>query len=243
MAENGISRRKFIAGTGAIGAAAWAAPAVLTLDRAVAVGSGPPPQCQELIQNGGFENGDFTGWTVFNQLGGTGNWFVYSGTAAPVTGFPVPAPHSGSFAALTDQQGPGSHILYQIVSLPATGTSTLTYALFWQNQAAGWSTPDTLDYTVVPNQQYRVDIVTASGILANPQTVAPADILLESAHATVGDPDFSGGATGLPANWVSVGPIDLTPFAGQMVAVRFAEVDNQFNFNLGVDDVSIQACP
>jgi hypothetical protein len=44
MGNDGISRRKFIAATGAIGAGAWAAPAILTFDRAFAAGSAQPGQ-------------------------------------------------------------------------------------------------------------------------------------------------------------------------------------------------------
>ena len=29
--------------------------------------------------NGSFETGDFTGWTVIQEVGSGGDWFVYSG--------------------------------------------------------------------------------------------------------------------------------------------------------------------
>ncbi|MGH7724380.1 MAG: hypothetical protein ACREOU_03035 [Candidatus Eiseniibacteriota bacterium] len=36
---------------------------------------------------------------------------------------------------------------------------------------------------------------------------------------------------------------NLTPFSGQTIRLRFAEVDNQLFFNVGIDAVSIQAEP
>src|SRR5262245_47193349 len=60
------------------------------------------------IVNGGFETGDFTGWTVVNQPGGSGDWFVYSGTDSPLSHFSIAAPPEGTHAAVTDQHGPGS---------------------------------------------------------------------------------------------------------------------------------------
>jgi len=56
-------------------------------------------QAQELVENGGFETGDFTGWTVIDEPGGvpTYTWYVYSGTTAPESGNAVLAPPGGDF--------------------------------------------------------------------------------------------------------------------------------------------------
>ena len=37
--------------------------------------------------------------------------------------------------------------------------------------------------------------------------------------------------------------VDLTPFAGQTVRLRLAEVDNRFFFNAGADAISISSVP
>ena len=59
----------------------------------VAMLSVPGASSAATIVNGGFETGDFTGWTVVNQQpGGQGNWFVYSGTKAPESGNTIAAP-------------------------------------------------------------------------------------------------------------------------------------------------------
>src|SRR5829696_9608242 len=65
------------------------------------------------VPNGDFETGDFTHWNGANQISGSGDWFVYSGTTSPLSGFNIAAPPQGNFAATTDQQNPGSHVLYR----------------------------------------------------------------------------------------------------------------------------------
>src|SRR3954469_10274990 len=82
-----------------------------------------------VIVNGGFESG-FTGWTRADQLGSEGTFFLQTGTASPVNGDPVPAPPDGTFAAMTDAQGPGSHVLYQDFVVPV-GVSTATLSFDW----------------------------------------------------------------------------------------------------------------
>ena len=115
----------------------------------------------DLIVNGGFESG-FTGWTVTNQAGGSGNWFIQSGTLSPTSGFTVPAPPGPTHAAMTDQPGPGSHALIQSFTVPVgSPTVILSFDWFVGNRAGAFATPNSLDFTVSPNQQARVDILTA----------------------------------------------------------------------------------
>src|SRR5947209_3145968 len=77
----------------------------------------------ESINNGGFESG-FSGWTRANQTGSEGGFSLQSGTLSPVNEDTVPAPPAGSAAAMSDAQGPGSHVLYQsfVVSAPVSFT-------------------------------------------------------------------------------------------------------------------------
>src|SRR5450432_845946 len=42
----------------------------------------------QLISNGGFESGDFTGWTTASSVGSGGGWFVATGPLTPLNGFP-----------------------------------------------------------------------------------------------------------------------------------------------------------
>jgi hypothetical protein len=185
----------------------------------------------ELLLNGGFEAG-LAGWTVVDQAGGSGSWFSQTGTLSPLNGFTVSAPPEGFLAAMTDQFGPGSHVMYQDFVVPTGVTSaSLDFQYYIQNQADVFFTPDTLDYTVSPNQQARVDIITTT---ADPFSVAVADVLLNLYQTQVGDPATSG--------YTLISTI-LTAFLqaheGETLRLRFAEVDNQLFFLNGVDAVSL----
>jgi hypothetical protein len=184
-----------------------------------------------IIINGNFETGTLAGWTVVNQTGGSGDWFAYRGTISPVSGMTIAAPPEGNFAATTDQTGPGSHILYQVVTLD-DATPFLTFILYYKNSAAGFATPDSLDYAVVPNQQYRVDIVDPA---APVNSVADADVLMTVFRTEVGDP-----LTLAP----TLMAVDVSSLSGLTVRIRFAEVDNQGFFQASVDDVRcVEAAP
>ncbi|HVY54722.1 MAG TPA: IPTL-CTERM sorting domain-containing protein, partial [Thermodesulfobacteriota bacterium] len=179
----------------------------------------------ELIQNGSFETGDFTGWTVINEQGGGGNWFVYSGTLTPISGITVLPPPDGAFAAITDQTGGGSHLLFQDISIPQGATVTCSAVIYYENSAEDFFAPDSLSSVVVPNQQARVDILRRN---ANPFTVSDG-VLLNVFQTLPGDP-LSLGYTTLE--------FDLSEFAGSQVRLRVAEVDNQLFFNFSIDEVS-----
>jgi len=192
----------------------------------------------ELITNGGFEDGggSFAGWTVLDQAGGTGSWFIQSGSGSPLNGFSVPPPPGPTHAAMTDQTGPGSHVMFQDFTVPiALDLATLQFDLFLNNQASDYFAPPTLDFNTTPNQQARVDIITTA---ADPFSVAAGDVLLNLYQTNPGDPLLSGYTT------VSN---DLTVFLqahlGETLRLRFAEVDNQLFFDAGVDSVSLMIVP
>ena len=73
---------------------------------------------------------------------------------------------------MTDQFGPGSHVLYQDFVVPADVTSaSLSFDYFINNLNGTFVTPNTLDFTpAVANQQTRVDVITTS---ANPFASCP----------------------------------------------------------------------
>ena len=178
------------------------------------------------VTNGSFETGNFSGWTVANWSGGSSDWFVYSGTASPLNGLPISAPTHGTFAAVTDQFGPGSHVLYQNITV-GPGL-VLKFDIYYVNWAGDFVTPATLDPFSGENQQYRVDLMSP---FAPTFSVAPGDVLKNVFQTKVGD------APSLLPTTVSV---PLTGFqCGQRVRLRFAEVDNLFYFNASVDNVRI----
>jgi len=83
---------------------------------------------------------------------------------------------------------------------------------------------------VIPNQQARVDILSAN---AGPQDVG-GGVLRTLFQTNVGDPLVSG-YNSLAFN--------LSDFEGQDVQLRFSEVDNGFFFQMGVDDVLFEEAP
>ncbi|HKL53171.1 MAG TPA: hypothetical protein VJ902_04375, partial [Wenzhouxiangellaceae bacterium] len=152
------------------------------------------------VTNGGFEiNGgsgtnSISGWTVVDQAGGSGTWYALSGTTTPDSSSTVPVPSGGTFAAMTDQTGPGSHVLYQDITVPASG-GTLSFDFFINNQAPAFilPSPATLDYTSGPNQQFRADIMSTTagdfdvgaGVLANIYQTNEGDPLTNGGYVNV----------------------------------------------------------
>jgi PEP-CTERM motif len=184
-------------------------------------------EAANIVSNGGFESG-FVSWTRADQLGSDGTFFLQTGTSSPVNGDPVPAPPGGATAAMSDAQGPGSHVLYQDIVIPAVVPSAiLSFDVFVGNRANAFFTPSTLDFsTPALNQQARVDILAGG---TDPFTVAG----LQS-ETIVGDPSVSG----YTHHTVDVTSL-LNAHLSQTLRLRFAEVDNVFTFQLGVDNVAL----
>jgi hypothetical protein len=197
-----------------------------------------PAQAQQLITNGGFEAA-FTGWTRADQLGSDGTFALQTGTSSPVNAFIVPAPPQGTQAAMTDSQAGGSHVLYQDFTIPAgTLSGNVNFSLFI-NSGDSFFSPAHLDWASTGtdrlNQQARVDIITTA---ADPFSVAGGDVLQNLFQTLPGDPLVSG-----YTNFsIDISPL-LAANQGQTLRLRFAEVDNVSFFNLGVDQVTIQASP
>ena len=201
----------------------------------------PAAHAQQLIQNGGFEtNGGantstLTNWTVVNQANGSGSWYVQTGTGSPGPtsnqNTSVAAPPQGAFAAMTNQAGPGAHVLYQNFVVPVgLTTATLSFDRYIQNSVS-FVTANTLDFTGSANQQARVDIMTSA---AGNFSVAAGDVLLNVFQTNPGDPPTSG---------YTFQSSDLTTLLkahqGETLRLRFAETDNSGFIQFGVDAVSL----
>jgi hypothetical protein len=199
----------------------------------LAFAAAPPAGAVPLLINGGFESG-FTGWTLVDAIGSDGTFFLQSGTSSPVNGDPVPAPPGGNTAAMTDAQGPGSHVLYQDFVVPTTlDTAQINFALFIGNRADAFFSPATLAFdTPALNQQARVDILRAG---TDPFSLASTDVLMNLFQTNPGDPLISGYT---PFSFDLTGL--LLANLGQTLRLRFAETDNVFTFQFGVDDVGIE---
>jgi hypothetical protein len=195
-----------------------------------------PADAALLILNGGFEAG-FTNWTRADQLGSEGTFLLQAGTISPTSGTPVPTPPGGVTAAMTDALGPGSHVLYQDFVVPAGTTSgLLAFDLFVGNRANAFFTPSSLDFsTPTLNQQARVDILRGG---TGAFSLAAADLLANVFMTPIGSPLVSG----YTPYAIDVSAL-LAANVGSTLRLRFAEVDNVFSFQLGVDNVSIDTAP
>lgn len=187
------------------------------------------------VTNGGFEsNGGagtsvLNGWTVVNDnCGSDGSWYAQTGSSSPLNGFRVPSPPMGSFAAMSDQGGPGTRVLYQDITVP-TGGAGIKFWLFVGTGADNWVTPSPQTLIAcdsVQNEQFRADIITTA---SDPLTEIGAGVLMTLYQTMPGDPvrDRTYYAQGA----------DLSALEGQTVRLRFVDVDNQSFLDAGVDDV------
>jgi hypothetical protein len=171
----------------------------------------------QLVNNGGFETGNFSGWGTADQ--GNGSWTISTLASG------------GTYAARSNQGGPGVHILYQTFVVPTDVTfATLSFDRSMDNHAAFYS-PDTLSYTSAANQQARVDIMTSTSDL---YSVASGDVLMNVFRTQPGDTITAPFVTS-SSDLASL----LASKAGQTLRLRFAEVDNQGNFFVGIDKVGL----
>ena len=87
---------------------------------------------EDIVTNGSFETGDFTGWTR-QSINGAGNWYIYSGTSTPVFSDPVLPPPDGESASVMEQEGPDSNILYQDIAVPPNGEYSCSVIVYLVN--------------------------------------------------------------------------------------------------------------
>ncbi len=119
-----------------------------------------PAAAANLITNGGFETGDFTGWTVANVAGGSGSWFV-TGNGAPsaINGFAQPVlAGGGNFSASTDQTGPGSHTISQTFAAVAGTQYVLSFDARATDASGQGPIGFGIDYAFDPNQHVQVTV-------------------------------------------------------------------------------------
>lgn len=181
------------------------------------------------VVNGGFETGDFSGWTATSQSGSGGNLFNTAGGRSPRSFSSIPGASEGTRYAVTDQSGPGSYVLFQDIFLEAGSQHQLSFDWFAKTSAR-LADRGNMDKNSSGNQQFRVDLVSAgfsdwfgssssAGALAN--IVAPVVS---------------------PNQWTSTS-FDLSAWAGQTVRLAFREVDNMGVFQAGIDNVKIASTP
>ncbi len=185
-----------------------------------------------LIANGDFETGSFFGWST-SQEGGS-SLFVAANPGDPTLGS---SPTNDFYAFAGNQSGPSQNIFWQTFVVPTGLTGlNLSFDYAYNNFAsAGFinPSPDTLSKDGVSNQQFRVEILTGAAAF---DTVNPADIIFTAIQTAPGSAN--------PQPWTSYSQnifSSVSPFQGQNLQVRFAQVDNSGPFDFGFDNVSLNA--
>lgn len=182
-----------------------------------------------LLTNGGFETGDYTGWSVNTQAGSNGALQVAAnnGGTSPISGFAYAANATGgNWFSITDQGGPGSYALTQSFTLATASTVTISFQMFANNQA-GATFNNGRDFGTSPNQNAEVDLLVGG---ASAFTDASSDIV-----STLYGPGADTAAN--PNPWTSFS--STLALAAGTYQLRFAETDNQLFFQQGVDNVSV----
>lgn len=169
---------------------------------------------EQLIVNGDFETGDFTGWTVTETASAL--WMINDGTLDPDgPGLALP-PISGDFDAVSTQSGPALAMLTEPIVVPANITSAvLNWSDRIRNHGAGF-----LD----PGQEWRVLVLDEDGgLIQEIFSTDPGDPLQQ-----IGPNERSFDVTGL-----------LQSLAGQTIQLSFEQQAQIFFFNATLDDVSL----
>ncbi|MCB1090389.1 MAG: S8 family serine peptidase, partial [Verrucomicrobiae bacterium] len=163
------------------------------------------------IVNGGFETGDFSGWTVSTFVD------INEGTLNPAGPALAQAPISGNFDATTNSTGAGIQSLGQTIAVPTGFTSAV---LSWSDRIQNFSSGGFLD----PSQEIRVRLLTATG-----------EQIGELFSTNPGDAAIQLGPNARSADLTSL----LQGYDGQSVVIQF-ENQNTANYqNLTLDDVSL----
>lgn len=209
-------------------------------------------QTKELLVNGGFETGDLTGWTAADLAGSysPGSFVIGNNTldntltppspSTPISQLPTVGSASGSYYAVSDSLGPGTHALIQNFTVPVDSTgATLAFRMFvndWYG-AGALNANGPLDHNQldshgnpVPTQFARVDLLAGNA----------SDF---DTGAGVLKTFYLGEDAGNVPNAYTSYQFDISSLVadGSSYRLRFAEVDNQFTINQGVDNVSITA--
>ena len=181
----------------------------------------------EMVINGGFETGDFTGWQPSSDASNTNTvarWSINDGSQIPIGPINVPAPLitsvapiSGQYDAFMEQSGPSSFLLTSSFIVPrGVTTATLSWSDRIRNFAQEFSDPD---------QQFRVHLVDATGqSLAEVFRTVPGDELIQLGP---NEREFDVTST-------------LQSLEGQSVSLAFEQNNNLYYFNVNIDDVSLQ---
>lgn len=126
---------------------------LLAAGAALAIATSTPALSAELINNGSFETGNFSGWTLGNVGGGTAPVVIAYNQAGnyPIGAFgeAIPtAPGGGTYAAYFSSDTANADTLSQLVNVVAGQTYALSFAYYVPQN--GYNNPNdaTLSFTI-----------------------------------------------------------------------------------------------
>ncbi len=165
-----------------------------------------------LIVNGDFESGNFSGWTLLSDPADSGAFVINDSIFIPDgPDGPMP-PYRGRYSAMSSPSSHGVRTIYQDVALPADAVSlTLHWADMIRNHA---------DFFENPDQQFRVEIWNQEN-----------EVLDALFWTNPGDPLMTG--------WTERSA-DISAFAGMTVRIAFTEQATHFYFNVHIDEIRIE---
>lgn len=178
----------------------------------------------ELLTNGGFETGTFSGWTATNAANFWMGWQVVGAGFDSGGFFPVTAPPQGTREAYqgTAANASSPFILEQAISIPAASTASIT----WRHR-------------------YRVDlfnycttVATCGTVTYSVQILNTSNVLLQTLYTRVA-PALAITDTGWQYNLRN-----LNAYAGQTIKIRFTTVATitwAGPGQLEIDAVSVQS--
>ena len=181
----------------------------------------------QLISNGNFETGSLTGWT---SVGTSSEQFkaIGNGASVPYSTHPTQINSTGgNFVAVSDQTGVSGQALLQSFTKTA-GAHSLTLEFDWFD-----NTHAAFNGTAINGSQQvgRVDILTASAGAWDVTGGVVQNLLLNAGSAT-------GYGTTIPWQHSS---FDLSGLAAGTYQLRFANGQNSFFQEFGVDNVRLTA--
>ena len=208
-----------------------------------------PLEGPRILENGDFETGDLTGWTM--ETFRDGEWLVYEDGLTPPDPkylppdskgitfvgkpFELPDPPQGRYAAVTDTAWAGAGVRYLYRDIEVTEPYVLYALVFYQNSWSAIRDPGHFKLTdekqtqFYQNQQYRVEVIDPTAPI---DTVEPDHIWGTLFHTKPGDP------TDLKPTRVS---LDLSPWQGETVRLRLVCVSGMYGpMRAGVDDVDVR---
>lgn len=213
--------------------------ALATSFAAVATLAAQAHAATELIQNGGFEAQQFetdtpTAWSTFSD-GIIGAVTTATGPVSSISGNATAGAYAGNFYALLDAAQPSANALTQSFTTGGVTSAVLSFRLFVNDQGGTSAIHSSgLDYTTggtfAPNQHVRVDLLSSTaGAFDTGAGVVQSMYVL-------GDTGISN------PNPYQRFSFDLTPVLanGGTFQLRFANVANMAQMQVGIDNVSLQ---